>query len=155
MCVGMRRVYLLGDPLFDDAQDVRGFVLAERTPLPDLVNLRQTSAATRSRRMLGHEDRMIPPRRLLSIVPRKRRRQSLADELCAMLHDGRQSPRLDIRALAANEPELSPERRRCEAAEGFVDVDHGVRERDRERKAFTRRRGGAENCFAPRLRGSA
>src|SRR4051795_9883771 len=48
MCVGMRRVYLLGDPTLDDAQDVFDVVRGQRVPLRNLMDLLQTSAATRS-----------------------------------------------------------------------------------------------------------
>jgi hypothetical protein len=74
--------------------------------------------------MLRDEYRMIPPRRLLPIIPRKRRRQPLGNELRAMLHDRRDAPRFDVRPLAPKKPELAPERSRGKAAEGFVDVDH-------------------------------
>ncbi|MEA2327513.1 MAG: hypothetical protein QOE68_2472 [Thermoanaerobaculia bacterium] len=48
-----------------------------------------------------------------------------------MLHDGGDPPRLDVRPLTSGEPELSPEWRHGEAAEGFVDVDHAARKRNR------------------------
>jgi hypothetical protein len=144
MCVGMPGVYLLRNPSLDHPQHIRGFNLGQRMSLRDLVNLFQTSAAARRGRMLRDKDRMIPPRRLLPIVPRKGRGQPLGDELCAMLHDGRDSPRLDVRAFAADEPKLPAEWSRSKAAEGFVDIDHECAKTLRERKAFTRSRGDAE-----------
>src|SRR3954469_11708452 len=63
MCVGIPGVYLLRDPTLDDAQHVSGLRLGQRPSLDDLVDLLQTAAATRSRRMLRNEDGVIPPRR--------------------------------------------------------------------------------------------
>src|SRR4051794_35332749 len=80
MCVGISGVYLLPDPALDDAQHVFAFALGQRLPLRDLVDFLQTPAATRSGRMLRNENRMIPPRRLLPVVPRKCRRQPLRDQ---------------------------------------------------------------------------
>ena len=124
MCVGMRGVYLLRDPALDHAQHMCALVLGQFLPLRDLVHLLQTSAATRSRRMLCHEDRMIAPRRLLPVIPRKRRRQPLGDELRAVLHHRRQTPRLDVCALASDQFELAPEWGGGEPAKDFVNVDH-------------------------------
>jgi hypothetical protein len=136
MCVGMPGVYLLRNPALDHAQHIRGFNLGQRMSLRDLVNLLQTSAAARSGRMLRHKDRMISPWRLLPIIPRKRRRQTLADELRAMPHDRRQSPSLDVRAFAADEPELAPEGNDGKAAEGFVDLNHDSCSTKKEPKGF-------------------
>src|SRR5437588_3722569 len=93
-------------------------------PLRNLMDLLQTSAAARSSRMLRDKNRMIPPRRLLPIVPGKRRRETLRNELRAMLHHLRDTPGFDIRTLASDEPELAPERSRSDAAEDFVELDH-------------------------------
>src|SRR3954467_15387994 len=124
MCVGMRGVYLLRDPPLDGAQHMRALGFRQLVPLRNLVHLLQAAATTRRSRMLRHEDRMIPPRRLLPVISRKRRRQPLGDELRAMLHHGRQAPRLDVRTLASDQLELAAEGGGGKPAKDFVDVDH-------------------------------
>ena len=124
MCVGMGGVYLLADPPLDHREHMRPLLGGEFMPFANLVNLLEATAATSAGAVLGNEDRMIAPRRLLPIIPRKRRCQPLRNELRSMLHDGGQSPRLDVRALASDEPELAPERGGGQPSKGFIDVDH-------------------------------
>src|SRR5207237_3113251 len=89
-----------------------------------LVRLLETTAATRRRRMLRDEDRMIAPRRLPAVVLRIRGREPLLDEVAPLLHHARKSPRLEVRALFSFEPELAPERGAREAMKRRVEIDH-------------------------------
>src|ERR1041385_2034093 len=119
--VGMRGII---QPPPDGPKHVRALVAGERVTLLDLVHLLQAPAAARGRRMLRDEDRMVPPRRLPPVVARRRGREALADQLLGVAHDFLDSPRLEVRELAAAQAELLPEARAGEAAEDFVERDH-------------------------------
>ena len=76
--------------------------------------------------MLRDEHRVITPWRLTAIVARIRGREPFGDESGRLLHDMRQTPRLQVRELFPPKPEPAAKRRSGQFVKGRFDVDHGV-----------------------------
>src|SRR3954454_8503034 len=124
MCVGMRRSLLRPQPAFDGREHVRLLLGRQRLTLRDAVRLLQASAAAGRGRMLRDKHRVVAPRRLPPVVARLGRREALVDEARRLLHHALEAPRPEIRALAAGELELTPERGGAEAAKDLIHVEH-------------------------------
>jgi hypothetical protein len=83
-------VGLVAEPSLDRAHDVRLFVFRERTASLYTMPLRQTPPTTSRRRVLCDEYGVPFERRLLAIVPRRGRCQSLRHETFSVSENGRQ-----------------------------------------------------------------
>ncbi len=73
-------VYLTHQPAMDHRDNLGLLRGAQRLIGRNIVPLRQTAATAGRRRMLSNKHRMAVHRRLLAVVLRFRRRQTLSDE---------------------------------------------------------------------------
>jgi hypothetical protein len=92
------------------------------------MRLLETPATARRRRVLRDEYRMIPPRRLTSIVARLRRRETLRNKIRRLLHDMPDSPSVEVREVFALQVKLAAKCGLGEAFERSVDVDWHLRD---------------------------
>src|SRR5215207_8550512 len=98
---------LLAQPALQRRDDVRLLRAVEWSAAPYAVPLLETSAAAGRRRVLRDEDRVSAPRRLLTVLRGRGRREPLRDEASRVLDDGRQSLRVQVVALAPPEAEAA------------------------------------------------
>src|SRR5688500_8439345 len=113
-------------PPLNDRENVTRFVGRQLSPLLNFMCLEQTPAATGRRCGVRDECGMVAPGSLPAVVRRIRRSETPGDDLRRLLHHMGQTPRLEVRELAAGEAELAAEPGESEAVEGGVEVDHGT-----------------------------
>src|SRR5205085_5857305 len=108
-------------PPFDDAEHVIELLFGQGVAALDLVRLLQASAAAGGRRVLGHEDRMVAPRRLPPVIARLGGSDALRDEIPPLLEHVRQSPSLQISQLPPLQAKLAAKGRRGKPAKGLIE----------------------------------
>jgi hypothetical protein len=92
----------------------------ELMPLRNSVSFLQAAATAGRRRVLGNEDRVIPPWRLPPVVRNGGGRQPPVDQLTSLLHHMRQPPALKVRKLSSLKTKLPAEGRALETGEHLV-----------------------------------
>lgn len=121
---GVRAARLRLQPATNRRDDVPLFFSSQRTAGFDRVPLRETPATARRRRMLRDEYGMPAHRRLLSIIARRRRRQSFGDERPCMIEHGRQSLGGEIVAISRAQRKPSTKRRLRQSIKEVVEIAH-------------------------------
>src|ERR1700760_717086 len=104
------------DPAADYVHHVTPFLPGQLLPLGYLMPPEQARPAAGGGGVLGHEHRMAPVRRLLAVVVRLGRGQSLGDQVPRMQAQGRRGSLLGGRAFPATQVKLGPERLAADGA---------------------------------------
>jgi hypothetical protein len=112
------------EPSFDDFDNVPLFGFVEFLSFRDVVPFGETAATAGGGGVLGDENRMIAPGRLLAVIGGFGWREPLFDKICGVLEDGFQTFLIEIIRFLFAQIDSAPKLGILQIVQNFLHVSH-------------------------------
>lgn len=112
------------EPSFDDFDNVPFFSFVKFFSFRDVVPFGETAATAGGGGVLGDEDRMIAPGRLLAVVGGFGGREPLFDKICGVFEDSFQTFLIQIIQFLFAQVDIAPKLGMLQIVQNFLHVSH-------------------------------